>query len=123
MGQVLVGGQTHDRDESLSSDAVEVGLPDLGPQVVRADQLDDVAAVPCKLGRPRQVLIPDLFWPAVAAVVQEQVHTALVDRQDRKSTRLNSSHGSISYAVFCLKKKMLFSVCTAFSSETSDISS
>src|SRR5690242_20871610 len=31
----------------------------------------------------------------------------LVDagRQDRKSTRLNSSHMSISYAVFCLKKK------------------
>src|SRR6266852_2503407 len=27
------------------------------------------------------------------------------DREDRKSTRLNSSHGSISYAVFCLKKK------------------
>src|SRR5207245_6743411 len=27
------------------------------------------------------------------------------DDQDRKSTRLNSSHGSISYAVFCLKKK------------------
>src|SRR6267143_3264142 len=25
--------------------------------------------------------------------------------QDRKSTRLNSSHSSISYAVFCLKKK------------------
>src|SRR2546429_4559850 len=27
------------------------------------------------------------------------------DEQDRKSTRLNSSHGYISYAVFCLKKK------------------
>src|SRR2546422_7512516 len=27
------------------------------------------------------------------------------DRPDRKSTRLNSSHGYISYAVFCLKKK------------------
>src|SRR3989337_1336774 len=27
---------------------------------------------------------------------------------DRKSTRLNSSHGSISYAVFCLKKKTAF---------------
>src|SRR2546422_8131983 len=26
-------------------------------------------------------------------------------RSDRKSTRLNSSHGDISYAVFCLKKK------------------
>src|SRR5207245_1272258 len=31
----------------------------------------------------------------------------LVQNQDRKSTRLNSSHGSISYAVFCLKKKKL----------------
>src|SRR5438034_6661605 len=29
----------------------------------------------------------------------------LRDRQDRKSTRLNSSHTVISYAVFCLKKK------------------
>src|SRR5687768_18259601 len=28
-----------------------------------------------------------------------------VSSQDRKSTRLNSSHGYISYAVFCLKKK------------------
>src|SRR5256886_7201478 len=27
------------------------------------------------------------------------------DAQDRKSTRLNSSHSQISYAVFCLKKK------------------
>src|SRR5689334_24553720 len=27
------------------------------------------------------------------------------DSRDRKSTRLNSSHSSISYAVFCLKKK------------------
>src|SRR5256885_10392689 len=30
---------------------------------------------------------------------------ALVPQQDRKSTRLNSSHLVISYAVFCLKKK------------------
>src|SRR2546429_1720620 len=29
----------------------------------------------------------------------------VADRPDRKSTRLNSSHGYISYAVFCLKKK------------------
>src|SRR3712207_7970777 len=28
-----------------------------------------------------------------------------ISRQDRKSTRLNSSHANISYAVFCLKKK------------------
>src|SRR5437870_10742303 len=30
-------------------------------------------------------------------------------RKDRKSTRLNSSHVAISYAVFCLKKKITFS--------------
>src|SRR2546427_9380860 len=30
---------------------------------------------------------------------------ALTRRPDRKSTRLNSSHSQISYAVFCLKKK------------------
>src|SRR3712207_8415693 len=29
----------------------------------------------------------------------------LLDLEDRKSTRLNSSHANISYAVFCLKKK------------------
>src|SRR5256885_12560899 len=29
----------------------------------------------------------------------------IIERQDRKSTRLNSSHLVISYAVFCLKKK------------------
>src|SRR3712207_8190040 len=31
---------------------------------------------------------------------------------DRKSTRLNSSHANISYAVFCLKKKKLDTSCT-----------
>src|SRR3712207_6862431 len=30
---------------------------------------------------------------------------AMLDEKDRKSTRLNSSHTNISYAVFCLKKK------------------
>src|SRR3712207_7515305 len=33
--------------------------------------------------------------------------------RDRKSTRLNSSHANISYAVFCLKKKKTYSVATS----------
>src|SRR5688572_32516716 len=33
------------------------------------------------------------------------VRAAVRSHQDRKSTRLNSSHSQISYAVFCLKKK------------------
>src|SRR3712207_7231150 len=36
-------------------------------------------------------------------------HQALVGLLDRKSTRLNSSHANISYAVFCLKKKTIVS--------------
>src|SRR2546422_6702145 len=44
--------------------------------------------------------------PGVGAGRRLPVGTALPrDRTDRKSTRLNSSHGYISYAVFCLKKK------------------
>src|SRR5437764_11866528 len=37
-----------------------------------------------------------------ASLVRAPVH---VEARDRKSTRLNSSHRCISYAVFCLKKK------------------
>src|SRR6266496_4576385 len=37
--------------------------------------------------------------------VWQAIMPGLVPRQDRKSTRLNSSHVEISYAVFCLKKK------------------
>src|SRR5256885_11579157 len=36
---------------------------------------------------------------------------AFIDYEDRKSTRLNSSHLVISYAVFCLKKKKYTSSC------------
>src|SRR3712207_9487588 len=41
----------------------------------------------------------------LAAVVLEVGDGALDALLDRKSTRLNSSHANISYAVFCLKKK------------------
>src|SRR6266853_5121809 len=39
-----------------------------------------------------------LIWPAGWEL-------GIAEDQDRKSTRLNSSHSQISYAVFCLKKK------------------
>src|SRR3989449_1117980 len=43
-------------------------------------------------------------WAAVA-LMREQAGGGVILNIDRKSTRLNSSHGYISYAVFCLKKK------------------
>src|SRR3712207_7013517 len=50
------------------------------------------------------------FDPANPAALQEALEGGLFEpektpTQDRKSTRLNSSHANISYAVFCLKKK------------------
>src|SRR2546422_4552473 len=44
------------------------------------------------------------FDHSINAAMQ-RLRLALGDSADRKSTRLNSSHGYISYAVFCLKKK------------------
>src|SRR5688572_32115874 len=48
---------------------------------------------------------PDPHHPPAAAASARQAHHPA--REDRKSTRLNSSHSQISYAVFCLKKKKL----------------
>src|SRR3712207_8857642 len=43
--------------------------------------------------------------PRVAYINKMDILGADFYRADRKSTRLNSSHANISYAVFCLKKK------------------
>src|SRR3712207_8864148 len=48
-----------------------------------------------RLAQPRDVHLDAL----------DRADRCLVAPQDRKSTRLNSSHANISYAVFCLKKK------------------
>src|SRR5207245_4409711 len=48
---------------------------------------------------------PRLTRNRTPKVISTAGHVSPETLQDRKSTRLNSSHGSISYAVFCLKKK------------------
>src|SRR2546426_7595391 len=48
---------------------------------------------------------PKVMWKGKP--YPETVLLRLMSPEDRKSTRLNSSHLVISYAVFCLKKKML----------------
>src|SRR2546421_6179267 len=52
--------------------------------------------------QPFQVAARDVFSHLAQRVL---VHVLEVAEEDRKSTRLNSSHDQISYAVFCLKKK------------------
>src|SRR3712207_8882061 len=69
----------------------------------RGDQDHHNHRAALEVGRPsrRQVT-------TVRALVIDDSRTmrSLLGRQDRKSTRLNSSHANISYAVFCLKKKI-----------------
>src|SRR5699024_11800386 len=50
---------------------------------------------------------PDLLLESLTRGVARCPSPAALAPSDRKSTRLNSSHVSISYAVFCLKKKEL----------------
>src|SRR5690242_21519887 len=72
-------------------------------------------------GGPRRidVLFRGVVWMSLPAwfesfTIEQRLVAEVVDRiprslrgkADRKSTRLNSSHMSISYAVFCLKKKI-----------------
>src|SRR2546422_3269714 len=53
-----------------------------------------------------EVAVVTINRPEVRNAVDDPTAAALVEAfRDRKSTRLNSSHGYISYAVFCLKKK------------------
>src|SRR3712207_7090013 len=54
--------------------------------------------------------IMNMFSPKPQLLLDNPIafHTAndMFNTEDRKSTRLNSSHANISYAVFCLKKKI-----------------
>src|SRR2546430_9771435 len=50
-------------------------------------------------------IVVQIVDPAAVAKVTTQREAKPIIVQDRKSTRLNSSHSQISYAVFCLKNK------------------
>src|SRR3712207_7514451 len=106
---------TGDRIEPGAQARHAAGPPPLPPdehermRYALADSLDDL------VGGPRPEELPFI----VATVTSDLCEVAMENRrafrgtgkwmyrmaEDRKSTRLNSSHANISYAVFCLKKK------------------
>src|SRR2546430_13297892 len=51
------------------------------------------------------VFYPSGFSQGLVLAIRPGKKGEVLDVKDRKSTRLNSSHSQISYAVFCLKKK------------------
>src|SRR2546422_3012700 len=83
-------------------------LSHLLPHALGPARLDHLPGPPERQRVRRHVLRHDRarpdHGPAPDRDRRHQGHVA-ADEGDRKSTRLNSSHGYISYAVFCLKKK------------------
>src|SRR2546428_6756261 len=85
---------------------------------------------------PRSTLFPytTLFRSAIYSLAiwnqgdfqfdpgEEPDRQTITKSKDRKSTRLNSSHDQISYAVFCLKKKKQTATCSAHAIRTTRIS-
>src|SRR5207249_9348532 len=73
---------------------------DLNDCLARAD-----ANRPVIKARQKDIQIEEQQYILDRSALRPHVRDILLLFEDRKSTRLNSSHVSISYAVFCLKKK------------------
>src|SRR5206468_12239357 len=98
-----------------SPDIYTLSLHDALPILQVKTKLNDIEPLNCYAGKINQVFI-NLIANAIHAIKakdQQEEETITIITQDlkgyisidRKSTRLNSSHDQISYAVFCLKKK------------------
>src|SRR5690606_40872193 len=111
------GVQRDDLDPVVDAVHGDLGRARLGP----ADPLDAVGDLALQVGRVDVVAVRDddaadarggqvergrRAQPAGAHDQDGGIEQALLRLEDRKSTRLNSSHVKISYAVFCLKKKI-----------------
>src|SRR2546430_12329942 len=72
-------------------------------EICRPDSSSSVAP----LAIQRWLNVPTLFQSLADLFLGELLLLRPILGRDRKSTRLNSSHSQISYAVFCLKKKTI----------------
>src|SRR3712207_8848542 len=76
---------------------------------IRLDRDADIEKARKVIKRVGQEMLGDPeFGPEFMQPLKMQGVQEIADSADRKSTRLNSSHANISYAVFCLKKKNPF---------------
>src|SRR2546421_1471106 len=93
--------QTHERLDRLEGELAQARevLQDRDPELSQLARAD-VERLRPEIERLERRLA-DLLTPADPLDDRD----AIVEIRDRKSTRLNSSHDQISYAVFCLKKK------------------
>src|SRR5690606_40092975 len=89
----------HDGAVDVRRDVLETVAHQHGRSAARhLDAFDGAAHAAARLVERLAVLFGDLPRDAIEMILEQLA-------EDRKSTRLNSSHVKISYAVFCLKKK------------------
>src|SRR2546430_11230489 len=86
---------------TLFRSRANVFMTDVLPELLRVGVLQEVQYLGAGQQRRFRLSVP-----------MQRIDSALRDSRDRKSTRLNSSHSQISYAVFCLKKKRISSHAT-----------
>src|SRR2546427_4204518 len=62
------------------------------------------------ISNPKQCASSNSDFSKAAKSIAWDSEEMIIIEEDRKSTRLNSSHSQISYAVFCLKKKIRYHI-------------
>src|SRR6266481_4990716 len=89
----------------LALNALTVALPDDFERLIRSLP-PPTCGLKSKVADPPRIVVPPpaTLEPNTVSTPAEPSVIVILPA-DRKSTRLNSSHSSISYAVFCLKKK------------------
>src|SRR5256712_7537525 len=87
-------------NDTATTEIYTLSLHDALPICERRVQERDLGPI-AQLGHEALRVLPEVVEAVAGAILDEEVDAA----GDRKSTRLNSSHDQISYAVFCLKKK------------------
>src|SRR2546427_10328461 len=93
-------------DEELLRQSLVEQLRRLWPELKLVAECEDGASALEQLAEKQpDIAFLDIRMPGISGIEVARSLFELSPRTDRKSTRLNSSHSQISYAVFCLKKK------------------
>src|SRR2546430_5924992 len=100
-------GVAQELNFTRAAQILRIAQPALSRQI---RQLEEEVGVVLLERNKRGVRLTDAgkaFLAEARAVLEQSEQAIRVAQEDRKSTRLNSSHSQISYAVFCLKKKKI----------------
>src|SRR5689334_24679835 len=92
-------------NDTATTEIYTLSLHDALPILPATSIMTGTALAPTLMSLPVAVIDEPLVTDASTMLRMKLIENAPPMATDRKSTRLNSSHSSISYAVFCLKKK------------------